>query len=588
MFLPMTLFGQADKPIGINISSIHDYATELTFTDAFKQCREWIPFQADGAGSWTSGVDIPLGASGYPLEIPYDNGNEPPQAIRTLVLWDLPETSFPAGFFRLIVQGTGKVQLRFGAEGVFSTPVDTLVYADAGTAIELLHSESTDPVSSIQFILPAYINNFPGKTFTDEFVNFLDDFQCIRFMDWLRTNGSPVETWEERGQKDYYTQATARGGAIEYLIELSNTTQKDLWINIPHLADDSYILQLAQLLKQEVDPTLKIYLEYSNEVWNGGFLQHQEAAALAEAVGYSGTEWERAWKYTARRSADLFAIFEDVFGSANRLVRVIPTQAANPWLSNQLITFFKDPLYNPEGVSADALAIAPYFAGSVANQLVDEGLVTTITIPEILARMDSALAQSFAWMQENRQVADNHGLELITYEGGQHLVATGNNINNLELTEKLIEANHHPDLEAIYCAYFDYWYSNHGGLFTHFSSHGKYSKWGSWGVKETFEDVQNPKYLALQHCVFNESTVTREINHQSTGMQVFPNPSISGLVNLESREKIESIALFSLSGKKIDASWIYRSEYNGTLSIPNPGFYVLSVNNRQKIRIVRL
>src|SRR5690606_34561197 len=47
------------------------------------------------------------------------------------------------------------------------------------------------------------------------------------------------------------------------------------------------------------------------------------------------------------------------------------------------------------------------------------------------------------------------------------------------------------------------WYENVGGLFANFASHGNYSKWGSWGVKEHMNDFENPKYLGLQNCVFS-------------------------------------------------------------------------------------
>src|SRR5690606_38764763 len=81
----------------------------------------------------------------------------------------------------------------------------------------------------------------------------------------------------------------------------------------------------------------------------------------------------------------------------------------------------------------------------------------------------------------------------------------GSNVNIEGLTEKLIAANKHPDLENLYCQYFDYWYENVGGLFANFASHGNYSKWGSWGVKEHMNDFENPKYLGLQNCVFSHN-----------------------------------------------------------------------------------
>lgn len=39
------------------------------------------------------------------------------------------------------------------------------------------------------------------------------------------------------------------------------------WISIPHLADDDYITELANLLKDNLRPDIKVLIEYSNEVW---------------------------------------------------------------------------------------------------------------------------------------------------------------------------------------------------------------------------------------------------------------------------------------------------------------------------------
>ncbi len=578
--LSLHVFSQNSKPIAINISSVHDYSTELAFTDAFKQCREWISFNADNSGPWETGIEVELNENGYPLQIPYDNGIDPPQKVRTLLLWD------PEGYFRLRVKGTGTIRLRFGANGIFQTPIDTLIYANAGIAIEIDYSAANNPITGIQFALPAYTDNYLQQIFTTEFTEFLSDFQCIRYMDWLRTNFSPVVSWEERGMPNFYTQTTAAGAALEYVVMLSNLLQKDIWVCIPHKADDNYIQQLANMLHTTLDPSLKVYLEYSNEVWNGSFLQHQEAAAMAADLGYTGQEWERAWKFTAKRSADVFNIFENVFTDNNRLIRIIPSQAANAWLSNQIITYFKDPFYNPHGVQADALAIAPYFAGNVANDIVDEGLVNSITIAEILNRMEASLQQSFDWMQENQTVADNHNLRLVTYEGGQHLVGTGANINIDVLTEKLIAANHHPDLQDIYCAYLEHWYANHGDLFAHFSSHGQYSKWGSWGLKETFQDVMNPKYLALQNCVFEE--VNAEISptkSMNNTLSIYPNPSQIGYFKITAEEKIESWSMYTITAQPLPVKGRLIADTELEINIEKPGTYFLRVNNESRLII---
>jgi hypothetical protein len=523
-----TLLGiaQISKPIGINISSVNDYSTELVFTDAFKQCREWISSNADGSGPWDTQIAVPLNSNGYPLEIPYNDGLNPAQILKTLMLWDIGSAQ-PLGMYRLKVSGTGQVRLNFGASGTYNCPVDTLVNVNGPLMLEIIQSDVTNPINDIKFILPDYINTYQSQKFTTEFLDFLNDFQVIRFMDFTNTNDSPVITWNDRTPDTYYTQAKLSGASWENVIALANQTQKDIWINIPHKADDNYITQLASLLQNGLNPEIKIYLEYSNELWNSSFSQHADCALFAQNLGYTGQPWERTWKYTAKRSADVFRIFEDVFTNDQRLIKIIPSQAANSWLSDQLVTYFNDPFYNPTQVTADAIAIAPYFGNDVADDIVINNQVNTITIPQIIQNLQTSMTNtSFPWIANNKIVADNHNLQLICYEGGQHLVATGSNINDTALTAKLIATNHDPLMQNLYCNYFDYWYDTVGTLFCHFSSHGKYSKYGSWGIKENFEDVNNPKYLALKNCVFPSNNLSNsEITMDKNSFMVFPNPA---------------------------------------------------------------
>ncbi|HRQ29379.1 MAG TPA: T9SS type A sorting domain-containing protein [Saprospiraceae bacterium] len=581
--------GQNNKPIGINISSVSDYSTELVFTDAFKQCRQWISSNASGGGPWDTGINVPLNANGYPLQIPFDDGIHAPQLVKTLMLWDIG-SAVPIGNYRLIVKGNGKVRLSFGASGTYNCPLDILLPVTGQVMLEILSSEPGNPISDIKFIYPDYTDTYENQIFTTEFLTFLKDFSVIRFMDFTRTNGSQVASWADITPYSYYSQAQESGVAWEYLVRLANTTQKDIWINIPHRADDDYIIELAGLLKQTLDPGLKIYLEYSNELWNAGFSQNGDCAAFAANLGITGTPWERTWKYTAKRSADVFRIFNEVFTEDDRLIRIIPSQAANSWLTNQLITYFKDPAFNPDLVKADAVAIAPYFGGEVANVIINNHEENDVTIPEIIDRLEQSLPDAFEWIANNKEVADEHQLELICYEAGQHLVATGNNVNNTVLTNKLIAANHDSALEELYCDYMDFWYQHAGGLLCHFSSHGTYSKWGSWGIKENFQDTENPKYKALQNCVFKDNTVavfTPE--NAAEDLILFPNPAdqwITILLHVPASGPFV-YTLFDLTGSVIQTGMLHSGERMDTSRLSN-GCYLFQVQHDKGIFVKKM
>ncbi len=92
-------------------------------------------------------------------------------------------------------------------------------------------------------------------------------------MGYQNTNTQTDITWNTRVSNDKRT-FSINGGSYESIIELSNILGTNAWISIPHKADDNYILNLATLLLENLRPDVKVYVEYSNEVWgvlfNGG------------------------------------------------------------------------------------------------------------------------------------------------------------------------------------------------------------------------------------------------------------------------------------------------------------------------------
>jgi hypothetical protein len=523
LLLTVTALAQINRPAGINLAGIVDWSEEYVFVDAFKQCRSWIPHENRGGAPWSSGVSIPLRSDGYPIEIPYDNGTDPSQSIRTLMYFGNLEGKYPGGNYRLIASGTGRISLWGAASGSFRCPVDTFVFVDSsrgGIALEIDTSLISDPVRDIHFVMPGFHNNYDSVIFHPKLTDFLQDFQVIRFMDWMKTNGSPVTTWSDRNLPGNYTQTTSNGVAYEHMAQLCNRLYKDPWICIPHQADSMYIVNMARFLRDSLDPCLTMYIEYSNEVWNGIFSQNQYAAAQATALGYTGQPWELSWKYTARRSADIFHIFQQEFGAdTSRFVRVVPAWAANDWVTNFILDRFEEPLYNPWGVSADAVAIAPYFGGGIADRIGVAGLMSSVTTNDLLDSLAISLPQAYNWMDACKTVADNHGLDLLAYEGGQHLVAYHPYHNDTAFVRKQLDANRHPRMGGYYQDYFNYWYdSTQADLFCIFSSHGNYSKYGAWGIKEDYEDTLSAKYTAIQQAVFARNFIDppTAVNDQDT------------------------------------------------------------------------
>jgi hypothetical protein len=93
-----------------------------------------------------------------------------------------------------------------------------------------------------------------------------------------------------------FQQLFSGGAALEIMIQLANLTKTDPWFCMPHRATPEYMAEFAKHVKTKLDPGLKVYVEYSNEVWNWGFqqagwmLQSKLAGDVVVASGMS------AWK----------------------------------------------------------------------------------------------------------------------------------------------------------------------------------------------------------------------------------------------------------------------------------------------------
>ena len=101
----------------------------------------------------------------------------------------------------------------------------------------------------------------------------------------------------------------------------------------------------------------------------------------------------------------------------------------------------------------------------------------------------------------------------------------------------------------------------------HFSSHGTYSKWGSWGVKENFQDVNNPKYLAMKNCVFNANVLaTADLELEDKELVIYPNPT-NDWIEIKSNSSLADnfeYNLFDLTGRNILSG---KSNFNEPISV---------------------
>jgi hypothetical protein len=461
------------SPLGINLFKIRHYSPELTFVDIARRGGRWMVRPRGSEPVLDDEGWIRSLAPGQVAEMPLLTG------------WK----NVPEGVYTARWEGQGEVEIR-GAQVLSQGPGQATFRFETDAkqrTFRIVRTEPSDPIRRVQILLPGYGDG--GTTFHPRFLERWRGFRVLRFMDWMETNDSGVSSWADRPLPNGL-QGTERGVAIEHMIALANELGADPWLCIPHRADDDYVRQLARLVGARLAPGLRVWVEYSNEVWNGQFDQAEYVRQQGVALGLAppAQEYKAGLRFTARRSSEIFRLFQAELGGRERLVRILPGQHASPDRFRELLGF--------EGAHehADAYAIAPYFGGRLARK---EG-------PRLLAAGQDALWPELErdidfqadLMRQNAEMAREHGLALVAYEGGQHLRGSP---RDEALTEFLVSANRHARMGQLYARYLSAWRAAGGHTFVHFSSMSGYSKTGSWGALETFSQdaASAPKYGAL-------------------------------------------------------------------------------------------
>ncbi len=279
--------------LGINLSGIADWNTELPFVDVFRMSRPWIS-QRKGAG-WGQGPPLALDKHGWVTKL------EPDCYAETLMC-TIDGGHYPSGEYVVLYDGEGELDTWNAASVVSRQPGRIVLKVDAtkGTVfLRLLQTNPNNYVRNIRVIMPGFEKTYQKDPWHPVFLNrWRGLVSCIRFMDWMKTNNSEIERWEDRPTPEDAT-FSRKGVALEWMIDLCNRLQADAWFCIPHKADDDFVRCFAEMVRERLNPSLRVYVEYSNEVWNGLFAQHRYAAEQGQKLGFGEKPWEAAWRFTA-------------------------------------------------------------------------------------------------------------------------------------------------------------------------------------------------------------------------------------------------------------------------------------------------
>lgn len=216
-------------------------------------------------------------------------------------------------------------------------------------------------------------------------------------------------------------------------------------------------------------------------------------------------------QHNGMRAAQLCDIVKkEVFvGSTNRVRCVIALQTANYGLVDSALrcpNWSQAPCVDH---GFDALAVTGYLGVSattgrnaaVIKRWSNEGdkgvraLVAELRQQNKLPDAPTDLAQVTRHFKHHAKVAKQYGLQLVAYEGGQHLTA-GALQKDKKVLAMLKAASAHPDMGLLYGDLLDAWKAAGGTMFMHFVDVSACSRSGCWGAMENYEDAA-PKYQAL-------------------------------------------------------------------------------------------
>ncbi len=383
----------------------------------------------------------------------------------------------PVGEYICTWSGSGSVKFTFGATTIATSTGSVRIRIDAG--ISGIGMKKSGDVVDLH-ILPV---DWDGSTFHPLYIEQLKPFGVIRFMDWQRTNNAGVRDWATR-VKTTDIQATSGGVAIEYMIDLCNQLGADPWFCMPHGATDAYVQGFASLVKQRLNPDRTVYIEWSNEVWNDQFKQGQWLADQAKTTRRT-TAWFARWAYESQGD---FAIWTNTLGN-DRVVRVMGAHLQNPWIAHELAKQM------PAG-SFDVLSPSAYFGVTDAQIAKLSAATTADDLVDLLA--SNIQSSNASWYQQHAAISQAAGVDLIAYEGGQHVTPNGN--SGISWLTACRELQRSPKIIDLYQQNMQAFGDAGGGMIVAYSYVTPWDKsWGQFGHLEHMDQPveEAPKYRAL-------------------------------------------------------------------------------------------
>ncbi|MFT4150833.1 MAG: hypothetical protein QM656_11615 [Paracoccaceae bacterium] len=507
-----TLAPITNPNLAFGLAGVNDWSVEQPFLNVMKTARPWTGHLPGQWGGWDYdriAAGGYLDDHGWPMAIPPGCS-----ALATLVLTDLPpDTAGVAGRYVVKWQGRGVMKVE-GRAQVVSEAAGRIVFDyTPGPGAVILTISVLDPADPIHDIVIVREDREAalegGAIFNPDWLARIRGVRMVRFMDWMAVNDSTLSHLRDRPRPEDFTWGR-NGVPMEIMVALANELDADPWFNIPHLAEDDLVRKMAEIARDGLKPGLRAWVEFSNEVWNWQFAQAHWAEEQGKARWGRDTTWVQ---FYALRAGQVMDIWRDTMADPVRLVRVVATQTGWLGLEDQILDA---PLLRAEGDDParhfDAYAVTGYFAALLGSDekapMVRGWLAQGEEKARVLAAQElrdgsvsgndeDTLARlvGTVW-PHHAKVAKAHGLRLVMYEGGTHVVGLGRQVDDPVLTDFFIRLNYSPEMGALYDELLAGWAQVSDAPFNAFVDVLTPAKWGSWGALRHLGD-DSPRWQAL-------------------------------------------------------------------------------------------
>jgi len=309
---------------------------------------------------------------------------------------------------------------------------------------------------------------------------YSNPFSVIRMLNPARINNSKVKDSSDLQSPLATCQSGENGASIEHLIAFTERAQKDIWICIPHEANDEYVKTVANVLASKT--TRIVYFEYSNETWNSMFTQSQYC--LSQAPSDFSNPWQAARNFHVLRLKEISDIIKSKLG--DRAKSVLAHQFVSPPNGEEMLKNAYSIGFKP-----DYYAIAPYFGNELGSPEMAE-TVQSQTIDSLMDQLQVMLGETIKTIETNQKMVSQFSeTKLAAYEMGSHLVGFQGVENNDQVTSKFHAMNEHPRMKDMYRELIKSWRQiTNDSVFCIYRDVQTPTKWGSFGMLR--DHNQNP------------------------------------------------------------------------------------------------